>query len=64
MGVRVCAGVRGLSAPVFKWFTIVCVFALARVRERLINNTSSENQVVYYIIVTERKALQDEQAKF
>ena len=27
-------------------------------------NALSENQVVYYIIVTERKAMQDEQAKF
>ena len=33
------------------------VFALARVREGLINNVSSENKGVYYIIVTERKAL-------
>ena len=46
-----------MSRHVFKCFTTVCVFALARVREGLINNASSENQVVYYIIVTERKAL-------
>ena len=48
-----------MSAHVFKWFTTVCLYvgACMRVREGLINNVSSENKVVYYIIVTERKAL-------
>ena len=32
VGVRVCAGVRGLSADVFKWFTTVCVSVRASKR--------------------------------
>ena len=50
-----------MRARVFQWFTSVCV--CARVREGLINNISSEIHIVYYVIVTERKALLDEYAK-
>jgi hypothetical protein len=59
VGVHVRAGVRDLSAHVFKWLTTVCMLARACVcvREGLINNVSSENKVAHYIIVTERKAL-------
>ena len=35
---------------------LVLVGGRARVREGLINNVSSEIHIVYYIIVTERKA--------
>ena len=66
MFVRACAEAREMTAHVFKWFTTVCMLARACVcvREGLINDVSSANQVVYYIIVTERKVLQDEQTKF
>ena len=60
MCVRFRAGARVMSTQVFKWFTsCVC----ARVREGLINNVSSKIHIVYYVIVTERKALLDEYAK-